>query len=240
MSGRCFGDTRDLFKFDLVRHIMKSLPDLTGFTFIPMLTGMEAEGHRKNAAGKNLKQAIRSGKAGSQNQELRNHLERLQEINNDLEYFTGIRTYFDKELILIDIPGRQRFTNQGRVTYFRSVFNKFPKNALIFIDPDTGLKDESTDCRHLLYSEIRGVYDRMDTGSILMLYQHIPRGKHEGFIRDTSARLEQCTGLNPAVITDKGGAFFVLSKNQKLATRLKNVIECYADTYPALECVTCA
>ena len=39
LSARNFGDTRDLFKFDLVRHIMKSLPDLKGFTFVPMLTG---------------------------------------------------------------------------------------------------------------------------------------------------------------------------------------------------------
>ncbi|MFY9981783.1 MAG: hypothetical protein WAK75_04345 [Methanoregula sp.] len=240
MSGRCFGDTRDLFKFDLVRHMMKSLPDLAGFTFVPMLTGTEANGHRKNGAKKDLEQAYRTGKAGSQNQKLREHLARLQEIDNDLEYINGISTYFDKEMILIDISGGQRFTNNERISYFRSVFGKFPKNSLIFIDPDTGLKDESPDCKHLLYSEIKMVCDRMDTGSILMLYQHFPRGKYEDAIRETSTRLEQCTGLNTAVVTDNETAFFILTKNQKLEDRLNNSLECYADTYPALQCMNCA
>jgi len=240
MNGRYFGDTRDLFKFDLVRHIMKSLPDLAGFTFVPMLTGTEAEGYRKNSARKDLEKAYRSGKAGSQNQELREHLTRLQETDDDLEYITGIRSYFNKEMILVDIPGRQRFTNHNRNTYFRSVFNEFPKNSLIFIDPDTGFKDENADSKHLLYSEIRMACSRMDSGSILMIYQHFPRGKHGDFISDTRVNLEKCTGLNPAAITDNEAVFFILAKNEKLAARLKNSLECYADTYPALECVTCA
>ena len=181
MNGRYFGDTRDLFKFDLVRHIMKSLPDLAGFIFVPMLTGTEAEGYQKNSARKDLEKAYRSGKAGSQNQELREHLTRLQEIDDDLEYITGIRTYFNKEMILIDIPGRRRFTNHDRDTYFRSVFNEFPKNSLIFIDPDTGLGEENPDKKHLLLPEVKTAYDRMDSGSILMIYQHFPRVKHEEY-----------------------------------------------------------
>ena len=123
--------------------MMKSLPDLAGFTFVPMLTGTEANGHRKNGAKKDLEQAYRTGKAGAITEKLREHLARLQEIDNDLEYINGISTYFDKEMILIDISGGQRFTNNERISYFRSVFGKFPKNSLIFIDPDTGLKDES-------------------------------------------------------------------------------------------------
>ena len=165
---------------------MKSLPDLAGFIFVPMLTGTEANGHRKNSVPKKIwRRRIAPGKAGSQNQKLREHLARLQEIDNDLEYINGISTYFDKEMILIDISGGQRFTNNERISYFRSVFGKFPKNSLIFIDPDTGLKDENPDCKHLLYSEIKMVCDRMDTGSILMLYQHFPRGKYEDAIRET-------------------------------------------------------
>jgi hypothetical protein len=238
MGSRCFGDTRDLFKFDLVRHIMKSLPDLDGFTFVPMLTG--TGGHGKNAAKKDLMRAYHSGKAGSQNIQLRDHLERLQKIDTNLEYINGVSTYFDKEMILIDIPARQQFTNHDRTTYFRSVFGKFPKNSLIFIDPDTGFRDGSADSRHLLYSEIQMACKRMDNGSVLMVYHHFPRGKQGNFITGTCASLEKCTGVNPSVITDNEIVFFILAKNQNLADRLKNSLECYADTYPALECVTCA
>ncbi len=190
MNGRYFGDTRDLFKFDLVLHIMKSLPELAGFTFVPMLTGTEAEGSRKNTAKKDLEKAYRSGKAGSQNRDLREHLTRLQEINDDGGYITGICAYFDKEMILIDIPGRQKFTNQDRDAYFRSVVDNFPKNSLVFLDPDTGLKDERPNSKHLLLSEVKTVYDRMDSGSILMIYQHFPRVKHGEYVRRTCMQLE--------------------------------------------------
>ncbi len=240
MNGRNFGDTRDLFKFDLVRHIMKSLPEVAGFTFVPMLTGTEAKAHRKRAAQKDLEDAYRSGKAGSQNRELREHLARLQEIDNDLEYINGVSTYFENETILIDIPGKQRFTNHDRDTYFRSVFHKFPANSLIFIDPDTGLRTDSPDSKHLLYSEIKMVCNRMDPGSLLMIYQHFPRGKREDFIRNISGELEKWTSMTPAVITDTEVVFFILTKNQKLSAKLNDIIECYADTYPALECVNCA
>lgn len=38
MNRKFFGDTRDLFKLDLVCNIMKNLPELDSFTFVPMLT----------------------------------------------------------------------------------------------------------------------------------------------------------------------------------------------------------
>jgi hypothetical protein len=239
MNGRYFGDTRDLFKFDLVRHIMKSLPELAGFTFVPMLTGTEGKGVRKSLAKKDLEKAYRSGKAGSQNRDLREHLTRLQEIDDDLEYISGIREYFNKEMIPINIPGRQRFMNHDRDVYFRSVFDKFPENSLIFIDPDNGLEGESPNSKHLLLSEVKMVCDRMDRDSILMIYQHFPRVKHGEFLRRKCMQLEECTESGPAVITDKEIVFFLLTKNQKLAARLKNILECYADTYPALQCVSC-
>ena len=59
MNVRYFGDTRDLFKFDLVRHIMKSLPELAGFTFVPMLTGTESGKYPEKLSPK------RSGKSVS-------------------------------------------------------------------------------------------------------------------------------------------------------------------------------
>ena len=236
MGDRCFGDTRDLFKFDLVRHIMKSFPELERFLFVPMLMGTASEGRRKNGAGKDLKRAYRSGKPGSQNQRLRDHLVRLQEIDSDLAYIEGISTYFDKEMILIEVPGQQQFTNNGRGTYFRSVFSKLPKRSLIFIDPEIGLAEKSPDGRHLLFSEIETVSGRMDPGSVLMLFQYTHRKKDRAGIMTISARLEERTGIPPVIITDSGQIFFILTKNPRLAARLQDSLECYADTYPALEC----
>ena len=233
MNHRYFGDTRDLFKFDLVRHIMKSLPELEGFTFVPMLTETNDTG-RKSQGHKDLDTAYRSGKAGSQNRELKDHLQRLQEISDDVEYLDGIGTYFTREKIRIDITGRQKFTGRNQDSYFRSIFEAFPGNSLIFLDPDTGISDNKADQKHVLLLDIKKIHDRMDMGSALMIYQHFPRVNHEKYVRRLCTQLEECTGSGPVTITDNEIVFFLLAKNQKLESRLRNTLECYADTYPGL------
>lgn len=47
INRKFFGDTRDLFKLDLVCHIMKNLKDLDNFIFVPMLIAEEKEGQKK-------------------------------------------------------------------------------------------------------------------------------------------------------------------------------------------------
>ena len=79
----------------------------------------------------------------------------------------------------------------------------------------------------------------MDSGSILMIYQHFPRVKHGEYVRRTCMQTGKRTGSCPAIITDNEIVFFMLAKNQKLAARLNNILECYAATYKALQCVQC-
>jgi len=234
MNRKFFGDTRDLFKFDLVRHLMKSLPELAGFAFVPMLTDTSTRGTKKSRTKTDLEHAVRSGKAGSQNQKLREQLSRLQEISGDREYLSGVSDYFSGEKILIDICGDEPFTHAGRDSYLGSVFSSFPKKALIFFDPDTGLADATADNRHLLMQEIRQIHSHMDKNSILMIYQHFPRVSHDGFVKKRCKELEKLTGSCPLTITDNEVIFFLMAKNPKLAARLKDTLECYADTYPAL------
>ena len=234
MNHRYFGDTRDLFKFDLVRHIMKSLPELEGFTFVPMLTETNDTKNRKSAGYNDLDTAYRSGKAGSQNRELKDHLQRLQEISDDVEYLDGIGTYFTREKIRIDISGRQKFTGRNHDSYFKSIFDAFPENSLIFLDPDTGISDTRADQKHVLLLDIKKIRDRMDMGSVLMIYQHFPRVNHDKYVERHCMQLKERTGSDPVTITDNEIVFFLLAKNQKLEDRLKNTLECYADTYPGL------
>jgi hypothetical protein len=234
MNHRYFGDTRDLFKFDLVRHIMKSLPELEGFTFVPMLTETNDTGGRKSAAFKDLDMAYHSGKAGSQNRELTDHLQRLQKVTDDVEYLDGIGTYFTREKIHIDISGRQKFTCRNHDSYFGSIFEAFPKNSLIVLDPDTGISDKKVDEKHVLLADIKKIRDRMDMGSVLMIYQHFPRVNHEKYVRHLNMQLAERTGSDPIIITDNEIVFFLLAKNQKLKDRVRNTLDCYASTYPAL------
>jgi hypothetical protein len=240
MNRLYFGDTRDLFKFDLVRHIMKSLPELSGFTYVPMLTDTGGKGGQKKSAKKDLGRAFAAGKTGTQNRDLSSLMEHLQEIESSLEYFTGIRSYFEKDHIMMDIFHKIRFTHETRDNYFQKVIENSRARSLVFLDPDTGLEENIPDEKHLLFPELKAIHDKMDAGSILMIYQHFPRVKREGYIRNRCSKLATFTGSSPVAITDNEIVFFLIAKNPKLKERMKNCIDSYADSYPDLNSFSCA
>ena len=239
MNRTYFGDTRDLFKYDLVRHIMKALPAFDNFTFIPMLSDGTASKRTGNGAKKDLKKAVKSGKAGSQNKELLAHMERLQEIDDDLEYFQMIHAYFKNENILIDILHNRPFSNKARSEYFDDVLMHLPKKSLIFLDPDIGLAEKKPSEKHLLLEEVGAIFDRIDEKSILMIYQHFPREKHEEYIRRRCSDLQDVTGYNPVTITDNEVVFFFIVKNERLMSSLDGELARYANTYPMLSSSRC-
>jgi hypothetical protein len=234
-----FGDQRDLFKFDLVRHIMKSTPGLTSFTFIPLLTGSNGKQVQKSGAKTDMTKAVKTGKAGSQNSNLLQHVSKLQEVDSDLEYVQSLNAYFKNEHIMMDILHPHTFTHKEREEYFRSVFASFPKQSLIFLDPDIGLEESKPDQRHLLFSEVKMIYDHLDESSVLMIYQHFPRKVHEDFIRQRCSQLSELTGSPPLTITDNEILFFLCTKNPGLQERLETDLEKYANSYPALNSFTC-
>jgi hypothetical protein len=58
-------------------------------------------------------------------------------------------------------------------------------NALIFIDPDTGLETGTPSYlrkmgreKYILNSELSCLFENLDKTSVLMIYQHLPNNKH--------------------------------------------------------------
>jgi hypothetical protein len=235
-----FGDIRDLFKFDLVRHIMKSMPGLAVFTFIPLLTDSNGKADLKSGIKKDMAKAVKTGKAGSQNSNLLQNVSRLQEINSDLEYVESLHSYFKNENISMDILHPHAFTHKERESYFNNVLANFPKKSLVFLDPDIGLEESKPDQRHLLFTEVKMLYDHLDAGSVMMIYQHFPRKVHEDYIRQRCSQLSELTGSSPLTITDNEIIFFLCAKNSKMQERLEMVLESYANSYPALSSRTCS
>ena len=234
MNRKHFGDIRDLFKFDLIRHIMKSMPGITGFTFIPLLTESNGKPDRESGTKKDMAKAVKTGKAGSQNGHLLQHISRLQEIDSDLEYVQSLHSYFKKENILIDILHPHTFTHKEREHYFNNVFASLPKKSLVFLDPDIGLEESKPSQRHLLFTEVKMIYDHIDAGSVLMIYQHFPRKVHEDYIRQRCTQLSELTGNSPLTITDNEIIFFLCTKSPNTHDRLETALENYANSYPAL------
>jgi hypothetical protein len=239
MNRQFFGDTRDLFKYDLVRHLMKSLLVFDSFTFIPMLTEDAGPVKTKKSSAKDLEKATKNGKAGSQNKDLLEHMTHLQEIDDDLEYFQTIGAYFKKENIIADILHKHPFSHEERGRYFDNILTRLPKKTLIFLDPDVGLEESKPSKKHLLFEEVKKIYDAMDSKSVLMIYQHFPRENHDGYVRRRCEELQGLTGTCPISITDNEIVFFVMVKSEKLRVNVEDSLSIYADTYPALSSSGC-
>jgi hypothetical protein len=218
---------------------MKSMPGITGFTFIPLLTESNGKPDRESGTKKDMAKAVKAGKAGSQNSNLLEHVSRLQEIDSDLDYVQSLHSYFKNENILMDILHPQTFTHKERERYFNNVFANFPKKSLVFLDPDIGLEESKPDQRHLLFSEVMMIYEHLDAGSVLMIYQHFGRKAHKDFIRQRCSQLSELPGSSPLTITDNEIIFFLCTKSPGMQERLEAALESYANSYPALSSCSC-
>ena len=220
MNPQFFGDRHDLFKYDLIFTNMDRMRyDLSSFTFIPMLT--------KNRLPKT------NDIAGADNHQLREVFNTLFGDGAALGYFEGIRHYFISggfRIKIFDEP----FSHSHRKEYFDNVRVQFPTNSLIFLDPDTGLKEDGTQEKHLRYTELTDLYKELDPSSILMVYQHHNRyrTKDQNFSESIADNVEQNIGERPVYIDNNSIMFLFLAKNTQLQEKLEGILNDYKKKYP--------
>jgi hypothetical protein len=220
MNPQFFGDRHDLFKYDLIFTIMDMMGlDLTSFMFIPMLT------HNRPPKTDTI--------AGTGDP-------RLWEVFNTLfgdgaapGYFEGIRQYFISGGFRVNIFN-EPFSHKNRTDYFNSVRAQIPANSLIFLDPDTGLKEKNATEKHLRYSELRDLYTGLDASSILMIYQHHNRfrAKNQNFPEGIADTVHRETVVRPVCIDDNTILFLFLTKNMHLKEKLERILKEYMKKYP--------
>ena len=221
MKNQYFGDNKDLFKYDLALEIMRA-GLVEHFTFMPMLTKPDETNHgRKN----------NRNHASTGNKDLMNFLDEC--IDKGQQDIAHIVAFFQRYGIDMTIYGNDGyFSNQKRQSYFAGIGNRLLSRALILIDPDNGLEVKSSGEKHILYSELKGLYERMDEDSILMVYQYFPRVSHQQYLNGRMQDLkERVCGDYPMCIYDSEVAFFFLTKNEPLEHSLSHLISDYAERY---------
>ncbi|HJH25904.1 MAG TPA: hypothetical protein C5S37_03820 [Methanophagales archaeon] len=232
MKNQYFGDIRDLFKYDLIQEILDEINSLEKrFTFIPLLTKNDSKTRDGN------KRDFDKAKAGTKNKELIEFLKPYNEIDPKLRDFTEIGKYFKPKGFKICIykgQGNDYFNNRIRGDYFKNIPEGFLHKSLVFVDPDNGLEIKKSRAKHLLYSEVKYLYDRMDEDSILMIFQYFPREKHPKYLRKRSNKLKELTEDLPIYISDNEIMFFLLTKNDELKSQLKKIVNRYLRDYPDL------
>lgn len=230
MKNQYFGDNRDLFKYDLIEFILNNNKNSSNnrFTFIPMLT------KNKGSDGNKIHNPI----AGRENKVLREFLEECRDKNR--KNIAEIKTYFNSNHnIQLIIYGEHRkneyFSHKNRAEYFKKIDDTLLSNPLIFVDPDNGLEVKRSNEKHLLYSEVRRLYERMNGNSILMIYQHFPRENHRAYCERRCNELKEKVGDLPILISDNEIIFFLLTKNREMKNQLAEKITNYKKYYTYLK-----
>jgi len=220
MNQKFCGDSRDLFKYDLIYTIMKKLPELASFTFIPMLTPVYQ---------------TKTMKAGQDNEKLIKLFSPFSGENGAELYFHEIQHLFESEGIKTTILNNNQFTRKGRIEYFEKIIENLPENSLIFFDPDTGLREKNPTEEHMKFSELLEVYKKSSPSSLLMVYQHYPRvctsEERTNFPSKKSQEIGEFIQKVPVTISDGGILFFFLTKNSNLQKKLETVLEVYSKKY---------
>ena len=224
MKNQYFGDNKDLFTYDLIFHVMQAAL-VNHFTFIPMLTDPDDTGY----GGKTIRN---QAKVGTLNKELMTFLDEcvregrrgIAQLNNFFARYTiKMTTYYGKE---------KYFSHQKRREYFDQIGDRLLKNSLVCVDPDIGLELKQSGKEHVLYVELKNLYQRMDSCSILMICQYFPRVDHHEYLHRRSEELkEKIAGEEPICIDDDEIVFFFLTKDESLSHSLTHVIKDYAATY---------
>ena len=224
MKNQYFGDNKDLWKYDLVMEILRA-GLVEHFTFVPMLTKPDGTNHGGKADR-------RHARAGTRNKELANFLDEcINSGQKDIKPMVGFfQRYGIKMTIYYGKDGY--FSHRKRQSYFAGIENELLSKSLILVDPDNGLEVKSSGEKHLLYSEVKALYERMDKASTLMVYQYFPRASRPDYLNSRMQELkDKVSGDYPVCAYDNKIAFFFLTKNESLEHELIHVIGDYSKRY---------
>lgn len=229
MKNQYFGDTRDLFKYDLVMTIAKRL-HFKNLLLIPMLT-------RNDNGKEGNRTSFLRAKAGLKNVELMrfllNCLTKNRRNIQELEHLFG-NSASSKEIDFSIYRKNQYFSNELRKEYFQSIDGDKLKETIVLLDPDIGFEAKNMTNnkeKYLLYGEAQELFYRMDESSILVVFQFIPRVDRAAYLaKRTNEVKERVTrGLASVYfITDNQVIFFVLAKNAGLGQILGKKLSRYA------------
>ena len=225
MKDQYFGDDRDYFKYDLIIDLATCL-QIPRFTNIVMLTPPDGsgDGNRTDYEVENRSGDLYAFLQDSVKMQ-RRKVSHLREFFNTTEKRIEYLPYRDDSY----------FKGRRRDEYFNSVPTEWLEKAVIFVDPDIGLKPRSASensVNHVLPSEIRQLESTMGTSSILVMIQF------RGFMKwcDRFSYLKEKIGRFDAIY-NSDIAFICLTKDREIQTRLKACLHQHATDHQ-LE-VTC-
>jgi hypothetical protein len=229
LKNQYFGDQNDYFKYDLLIFLAEGLSGLKRLSAIWMLTAND-----KSNDG---------GKRGYPTGKFRDSLhEFLQNPEHPERKVSRLKNYFEKRSFGFEFHSYRddlesgEFRDENRDQYFAEIPDEFLKSALVFIDPDNGLepragggKDKS---KYVKLSDLDTLLGRMDTKSIAVIYQHLPRMHRKLFLyglqRDLKQNLKDFQRCPvPISIHNNQIAFLIVAKEKRRQEEVKTLLGDY-------------
>lgn len=220
-----FGDNRDYFKYDLIRTVFER-SSLNRYVFIPMLTE-----HRDDNEGKKL-----PSNRGDKSDEL---LKFITECNGkSLKHWERWLARYVKSYATIEPVDRTFFSDASRDAYWKAFRPKLcQENALVFVDPDTGLQTGKPSYlrkmgkeKYILDGELQTLIEAIAPSSVLMLYQHLPMNKHI-HAASVAKKLAQVRGISAMAYAcayrEDDLSFLFVSKQQSLHQEIHGILSGY-------------
>ncbi len=222
---KCFGDSRDYFKYDLITHLLKSRV-VSNYAFIPMLTN-----HRVDGEGNKTPKHI-----GGKSKELLSFIDRCD--SKDLKHWECWLKPHIESYVTIHPVNEVFFEDEAREKYWESFDAVITtKNALIFVDPDTGLETGNPSYlkkrgieKYILNEELRKLVYALDSSSVLMIYQHLPNNKHkheESVLKKIKQAIKASRCSSVLAYREDNLAFLFISKSEAIFSELCKLLESY-------------
>lgn len=227
-----FGDSRDFFKYDLITFLLKK-GKLRNYVFVPKLTY-----HREDGEG-NIHPR---NKNGDKSAELLDFIMASQKHGKSLKHWQKwLAPYVEGRYATKEPVDETYFSHETRVQYWND-FESLLKtpNALIFVDPDTGLETGKPAYlrrmgheKYILNQELRKLISLLDSKSVLMIYQHLNRNSNL-HLKSVKDKIKQIRAANDKVLasaySESDLAFLFISKSRSIHRKIFSALEEYSKT----------
>nr|WP_143548062.1 hypothetical protein [Rhodopirellula sp. SM50] len=230
MKNQYFGDQRDFMKYDVLMEVVETTPGISRLTNIPMLTPNDQTGEGN----------VTAFVEGNRRSDLY-HFMRYCLARGDRN-IRNLRTYFaNRRFAYYGYRDDVHYEDGTRQEYFDSIPAKVLQDAVVFIDPDTGIETGANTYmrgkgidRYLFWNNIVTVFNRMNANSVLIIYQHLQRNADLVVqnMRDKSTALAEHLGRPSVACVDDGDiAFLIATKSDAAMTHVSGTIPEYAQTH---------
>lgn len=172
------GDRKDFMKFDLALSLYDRLAGINSIAYIPMLVPGGNPGQDFGYDGRRKRLALHdflmrySQNQDAENRQVFSYRRFMQD--QDIGFFPYLDRQYDEG---------ESVRHRNRVNYFSGVPREWLDQAIILIDPCTGLQrdkngllikpDRNVSDEYLLYSDLETLWSAVTLSSIILVFQYI-------------------------------------------------------------------